>query len=232
MKAACAAAWVSCAAVVASILGQAQASHVAPPRSPKPHVLMVVVDDWGWGNTGFHRGETSTDPGAHEWQTPNIDVLVDEGILLQRHYVHAFCSPTRSALQTGRLPVHVQLTLANPCNHANGVSSHPSSRLCTVSTVIAGGRVGGVCGFAHTLIICARDYCVGGFGGVYCKYRHPQEHDLNRDETQSGRLRIPFCGEGACDPPTLHLNALTGQGWVSVLLVWKQPPTVSIPALD
>ena len=94
-------------------------SLVPPP--PRPHILLVVVDDWGYSNVGFHRGSPATDPGAHEWQTPNIDSLAASGIRLERHYVHAFCSPTRSALQTGRLPIHVQLTLANPCNHANGI---------------------------------------------------------------------------------------------------------------
>lgn len=97
------------------------------PNPPRPHVLLLVVDDWGWGNVGFHRGPSASDPGAHEWLTPNIDRLAADGILLDRHYVHAFCSPTRSALQTGRLPVHVQLTLANPCNHANGIPKNMTS---------------------------------------------------------------------------------------------------------
>lgn len=34
--------------------------------------------------------------------------------MLSRHYVHYTCTPSRSALQTGRFPVHVQTTLANP----------------------------------------------------------------------------------------------------------------------
>jgi arylsulfatase I/J len=42
--------------------------------------------------------------------TPNLDALVDsEALLLQRHYVHKICSPTRCALQTGRAPVHVNV---------------------------------------------------------------------------------------------------------------------------
>ena len=52
-------------------------------------------------------------------QTPTIDSLVKEGVELDRHYVHMMCTPSRSALQSGRLPVHVITQLANPCD-ANG----------------------------------------------------------------------------------------------------------------
>ncbi len=41
-------------------------------------------------------------------QTPSIDSLVTNGIKLDRHYVHKFCSPTRCAIQSGRAPIHVR----------------------------------------------------------------------------------------------------------------------------
>eukprot|EP00931_Biecheleriopsis_adriatica_P056364 TRINITY_DN33400_c0_g1_i1.p1 TRINITY_DN33400_c0_g1~~TRINITY_DN33400_c0_g1_i1.p1 ORF type:complete len:681 (+),score=133.82 TRINITY_DN33400_c0_g1_i1:220-2043(+) len=45
-----------------------------------------------------------------------MDALIDNGILLDRHYTYKICSPSRSSLQTGRLAVHV-----NPVN--SGVTS-------------------------------------------------------------------------------------------------------------
>jgi arylsulfatase I/J len=43
--------------------------------------------------------------------TPVIDSLVKDGIELDRTYAYHYCSPTRSSLLTGRLPIHVnQLT--------------------------------------------------------------------------------------------------------------------------
>lgn len=42
-----------------------------------------------------------------EARTPNMDRLVADGIILDRHYVYKFCSPTRSAFLSGRLPIHV-----------------------------------------------------------------------------------------------------------------------------
>ena len=55
-------------------------------------------------NVGFHRN--GSDP---EVKTPTLDALAEAGIILDRHYVHQFCSPTRSALQTGRAPIHVNV---------------------------------------------------------------------------------------------------------------------------
>ena len=47
-------------------------------------------------------------------QTPSIDSLVADGIKMERHYVHKFCSPTRCAIQSGRAPIHV----STPCTRS------------------------------------------------------------------------------------------------------------------
>ena len=41
--------------------------------------------------------------------TPNLDALATGGIILDRHIVHKFCSPSRCALQSGRSPIHVNV---------------------------------------------------------------------------------------------------------------------------
>ena len=53
--------------------------------------------------------------------TPAIDGLVREGVELNRHYVHMMCTPSRSALQSGRLPVHVITELAGPCDRLGAI---------------------------------------------------------------------------------------------------------------
>ena len=39
--------------------------------------------------------------------TPNMNQMIKEGIMLQRHYVFKFCSPSRSSAISARLPIHV-----------------------------------------------------------------------------------------------------------------------------
>eukprot|EP00048_Salpingoeca_helianthica_P005368 m.87064 g.87064 ORF g.87064 m.87064 type:complete len:531 (-) comp13577_c0_seq2:23-1615(-) len=88
----------------------------AAASAARPNIFAVIIDDFGWGNVGFHRTD-----GSKEVQTPNMDALVKQGVLLNRHYVHMMCTPSRSSFQSGRLPVHVQLTLAGPCCAQSGI---------------------------------------------------------------------------------------------------------------
>ena len=74
----------------------------APTADKKPHVVFMLVDDWGWANVGYHR-----DTPTKDISTPNIDSLVKEGLQLDQHYVYNWCSPSRSAFLSGRLPIHV-----------------------------------------------------------------------------------------------------------------------------
>ena len=88
---------VSLSLLVCSCLVAAQ-----PPPPKRPHLVFMLVDDWGWANVGYHRN-----PPTKEVVTPNIDNLVKEGLELDQHYVFQFCSPSRSCLMSGRLPIHV-----------------------------------------------------------------------------------------------------------------------------
>lgn len=67
----------------------------ALPAQERPNVVVLVADDLGWGDVGWHAGEM---------RTPRLDALVREGIELDRHYVQPQCTPTRVALLTGRYP--------------------------------------------------------------------------------------------------------------------------------
>ena len=68
----------------------------------QPHIVFMLVDDWGWANAGYHRS-----PPTPEVVTPNIDSLVKQGLELDQHYVFKLCSPSRCSLLTERLPIHV-----------------------------------------------------------------------------------------------------------------------------
>lgn len=40
-------------------------------------------------------------------ETPNVDKLASEGVVLDSYYVQPICSPTRGALLSGRYPIHI-----------------------------------------------------------------------------------------------------------------------------
>ena len=69
-----------------------QASRVKPPEGA-PNVLLVLIDDAGFGNP-------STFGGAID--TPNYTRMAEEGLRYNRFHVTAVCSPTRAAMLTAR----------------------------------------------------------------------------------------------------------------------------------
>jgi len=81
-----------------------------------PNIFFILVDDLGFGDVGFNR-----DVANPEIVSPNFDALVSSGIHLTRHYVHRMCTPTRTSVQSGRLPVHVNTGLGNPCSDNTGI---------------------------------------------------------------------------------------------------------------
>ena len=70
---------------------------VSVPSPVKPNIIFVLVDDWGFADVGFRN------PGI---KSPNFDKLAKTGIILNRHYVYMYCSPSRASLLTGRWPHH------------------------------------------------------------------------------------------------------------------------------
>jgi len=71
----------------------------------KPNVLILLVDDMGYGDPGAFGGGAMT--GA---PTPNIDKLAAEGLKLTSMYATPLCTPSRAAMMTGRIPARSGLT--------------------------------------------------------------------------------------------------------------------------
>lgn len=68
----------------------------------KPNIVVVMTDDQGYGVVGRH---------GHPWiQTPHLDRMYDASVRFTRFLVAPTCSPTRSALMTGRHPMRNGIT--------------------------------------------------------------------------------------------------------------------------
>jgi arylsulfatase A-like enzyme len=62
----------------------------------KPNIVYILVDNWGWGDISLQGGTVPT---------PRISELAAEGMRFTNFNVQNQCTPTRSAIHTGRLPV-------------------------------------------------------------------------------------------------------------------------------
>mmetsp|Transcript_16486 Transcript_16486/g.32008 ORF Transcript_16486/g.32008 Transcript_16486/m.32008 type:complete len:589 (+) Transcript_16486:306-2072(+) len=76
-----------------------------------PHILLIVADDFGWHNAGFHSSGPKVSEEVH---TPNMNQMVKDGLELDRFYSYKICSPSRSSLQTGRIAQHVNVENVGP----------------------------------------------------------------------------------------------------------------------
>lgn len=65
-------------------------------EAPRPNIVVILADDMGWGDVGWHGSEI---------KTPNLDGLAASGAKLEQFYVQPLCSPTRAAFVTGRYPM-------------------------------------------------------------------------------------------------------------------------------
>src|SRR5262245_18154891 len=69
----------------------------APAIAALPNVVLLMGDDHGWEETGYH--------GHPHVKTPVLDEMAATGLRLDRFYAaHPSCSPTRGSFLTGRHP--------------------------------------------------------------------------------------------------------------------------------
>lgn len=66
------------------------------PVDKRPNIIVMLADDFGWGDVGAYWPETL--------DTPNLDKLAHSGVrLLDFHSAASVCAPSRASLLTGRL---------------------------------------------------------------------------------------------------------------------------------
>jgi arylsulfatase A-like enzyme len=63
-----------------------------------PNVVIILADDLGFNDVGYHGSEIST---------PRLDQLAARGAVLERFYAQPTCSPTRTSLMTGKSAIRL-----------------------------------------------------------------------------------------------------------------------------
>ena len=78
------------------------AGSTAHAAAPRPNIVFIFADDWGWGDLSCH---------GHPYvKTPNIDRLAREGTDFHRFTVASgVCSPSRTAVLTGHFPARYNI---------------------------------------------------------------------------------------------------------------------------
>ncbi len=83
----------------------------------KPNIILVLVDDMGWGDTSVNASSVKPDKGkkkAPEIETPNMEKMARGGVQLRRHYTAApVCAPARASLFSGTHQGHTEVVRNN-----------------------------------------------------------------------------------------------------------------------
>ena len=78
-----------------SLVGLFGAGAFAANDLSRPHIILVMADDMGWGETSYNRNAIL--------KTPHLDAMAGNGLRFDRFYAGApNCSPTRATVMTGR----------------------------------------------------------------------------------------------------------------------------------
>ena len=82
------------------------------PRDTRPNVVLILADDLGWNDVGYHGSEI---------RTPNLDALARTGVILHQFHSQPTCTPTRAALLTGKSPQRMGIYRQFAKNATNGL---------------------------------------------------------------------------------------------------------------
>ena len=87
------------------------------------------MDDVGNSDVGFTIGSAGRTLNIHNTSlTPNVDAIaMNDGIILNNHITHFYCTPSRASFLTGRVPMHVQQGQAFPETPSSGIPRNMST---------------------------------------------------------------------------------------------------------
>jgi arylsulfatase A-like enzyme len=118
------------------------AQRVPEPAARQPNVVLVLMDDMGYGDLGSY--------GAPDARTPNVDRLAREGVRLTDAYANGdVCTPTRAALISGRYQQRVGLVSVLTGSPADRERGLPATGTSLPALLKANGYATGLLGKWH-----------------------------------------------------------------------------------
>jgi hypothetical protein len=152
-------------------------------QSAKPNIVFILADDLGYADVSCY-GQTL-------YTTPNVDRLAVEGLRFMQAYSNsANCSPTRTALATGRYQMRLEVGLEEPINATTprGVGLPPSHP--TLPSILRKAGYGTTLvgkwhlGFLpdYSPLKSGYDRFFGIFSGAADYFNHGPDHKRSGDE--------------------------------------------------
>lgn len=142
----------------------------------RPNIVILLADDLGWSDVHFQGAEFST---------PNLDRLAQSGVRFTRFYSQPLCSPTRSALMTGRSPMRfgVQYHVIRPwMSYGVPLSEHflsESFRAAGYQTAVIGKWHLGHARRAYLPNARGFDHAYGHLNGMIDYFTHMRDGGLD-----------------------------------------------------
>lgn len=105
--------------LLAVLIGMTASKNMTP-TSKTPNIVLIFMDDLGYGDLGC--------TGAVGYQTPNIDKMANEGIRFTNFLAaQAVCSASRAALMTGCYPNRIGISGALMPYSTNGINDNETT---------------------------------------------------------------------------------------------------------
>lgn len=179
--------------VISGSIGNATAS----PERAHPHVVVIVVDDMGYGDPGCYNPDSKI-------PTPHIDSLAAEGMrFTDAHAPGPLCHPSRYGLMTGRYPFRTDVSKwpTQPLIDEDQVTIASLLREAGYATVMVGKWHLGFAesGYDKPLPGGPVDRGFDEFFGIRASTDIPPYFYIRRDR--------------AVSPPSKHIAANRSDGW-------------------
>ncbi|XP_064082519.1 arylsulfatase B-like [Macrobrachium nipponense] len=160
-----------------------------PPRPNKPHIILMVADDLGWNDVSWHNNFVVT---------PHLGQLASDGVILNQSYVLPTCTPTRTALLSGKYPftMGMQKGALNPLDPQGlPLTNKLLPKLLKkygYTTHIIGKWHLGFCSWGYTPTKRGFDSFYGYYGGAEDYYTHQRSEKKVRRESRRGGRREEY----------------------------------------